>query len=400
MKKTILLSLAVTSLVLSGYSQEKKSKFGSLLEKGADAVKKEVNNTGSSETTTGSGTTGGTTTGGAATTGPKSGVASATIAGGTNSTPPECWTCPRPMNPVITNKKSRIYGPDAGQFMFTEFDAPSSELHKANIDKIVFGNARINKDGNASQLKTSFKPGEAIYGRAFMKTCMMNYKVYMTNVTAEASKNMEGHFDVNYTIDNKIFGTLMSSQLSNAGEKWSTFTIVTIGTGEDAEQNNEDFIKELNALPPGNHTVKLVVWSWQGDFISVDPVAIGEFTFVKDAGAKAMGVGRNFGGVKAGMEDAALQDKCLKKMIAHAKSQGWSETFNQVKIIDEDWSTIRHPKTGIVTGRIINIAAKAKWPDGHCTYQEFSMIQDHDGAAYMNAVNVYGVGSQTTIDCE
>lgn len=367
------------------------------MEKGADAVKKEVNNTGSSET--GSGTSGGTTTGGAATTGPKSGVASATIAGGTNSTPPECWSCPRPMNPVITNKKSRIWAADAGQFMFTQFDAPSSELHKANIDKIVFGNARINKDGSTAQIKNTFKSGENIYGRAFMKTCMANYKVYMTNVTAEASKG-SGNFDVNYTIDNKIFGTLMSSSLDGEAEKWSTFTIITVGAGEDADANNEDFIKELNALPPGNHQVKLVVWASQGDFISVDPVAIGEFTFVKDAGAKAMGVGRSFANVKAQMDDPVLAEKCLKKTIAHAKSQGWKETFTEVKIIDEDWSTIRHPKTGIVTGRIINIAAKATWPDGHCTYQEFSFIQDHDGTNYMNAVQFYGVGNQTTIDCQ
>jgi len=54
----------------------------------------------------------------------------------------------------------------------------------------------------------------------------------------------------------------------------------------------------------------------------------------------------------------------------------------------------------VITGRVIDIAAaKATWPDGHCTHQTFSMYSDYDGTAYSNAVSVRGVGEQTEIDC-
>jgi hypothetical protein len=392
--KKILLSAAVVALSCSGFAQ---SKLGNMIKKGADAAKKELATPAEGS---GSGTGAATGGGAAATTGQKSGTSSATVGGGTSSGTPGSWSGPRPMNPTITNKKSRLYTAADGQYMYTAFEAPSSDLHKNNLDKILFGKARINKDGTTAQISNTFHSGENIYGRAFMRSCMMNFKTYMTDISPEAAKCMDGNFDVNYTIDNKIFGTLMSSSLNGEMENKSTFTIITVGAGEDAEANNEDFIKELNNLPEGSHNVKLVVWATQGDFISVDPVAMGEFTFVKDPGAKAMGLGRNFSSVKEGMDDAALKAKCLAKMNTHAKNQGWKETFTEVKITDEDWSAVRNSLTSVIEGRVISIAAKAKWPDGHCTYQDFSMYSGYDGSNYSNAISVYGVGSQTEIDCQ
>jgi hypothetical protein len=320
---------------------------------------------------------------------------------GTAQTGPTSYFAPRPVNPVITNKPSRFYTPADGELLYTKTEAPSSALHKANIDKIVFGKARINKDGDASQLTTVFHPGDAIYGRAFMQTSMSNYKVYMTEISEDPSKCMSGNFEVNYYIDGQPGSILMSSSLSGEMESKSTFTVNVIGSGDDAEMNNEDFIKVLNELPAGNHVVKLVIWATQGQFISVDPVAMGEFTFAKGAGDSKMGIGRSFSSVKDEMPDnAALKAKCLKKMNDHAKANGWKETFTEIKILDEDWSTRRNEVTSVIVGRTIDIAAKATWPDGHCTYQEFSMYSDYDGSAYSNAVSVYGTGEQTEIDCK
>jgi hypothetical protein len=392
--KKIVLSVAVMALTCNGFAQ---SKLGNLLQKGAEAAKKELN-TGSGSSGSGTGTTSGST--GEATGGSQQGVASASVGGSTESTPPGSYTGPRPKNPSITNKKSRLYTAADGQFMYTETKAPSSDLHKNNFDKILFGKARIDKDGTTAQISNTFHAGENIYGRAFMRSSMSNYKTYMTSVSAEAAKNMGGNFEVNYVIDNKIYGTLMSSELSGELESASTFTIPVLGAGDDAEMTNEDFVKEMNNLPAGNHNVRLIVWSTQGDFISVDPVAIGEFQFVKDAGGKAIGLGRNFSTVQDNMDDAALKAKCLTKMNQHAKANGWKETFTEIKITDEDWSAVRNSLTSVIEGRVINIAAKAKWPDGHCTYQTFSMYSGYDGANYSNAVSVYGIGDQTEIDCQ
>ncbi|MCJ8292710.1 MAG: hypothetical protein HRT58_22380 [Crocinitomicaceae bacterium] len=41
----------------------------------------------------------------------------------------------------------------------------------------------------------------------------------------------------------------------------------------------------------------------------------------------------------------------------------------------------------------------ASWPDGHCTYQVFSVRQDYDGAKYGYTYQ-YRIGDQQKIACE
>ena len=194
---------------------------------------------------------------------------------------PGSWSGTRPVNPSITNKLSRMYVSVDGDLLYTACEAPSGALQTANLDKIVFGKAKINKDGAAAQLVTTFHPGDNIYGCVMMRSSLYNYKVYMTDASNEPTKCMSGTYDVNYTIDGKNFGTLVTQAATGAKEDKSTFSFIIAGAGDDAELNNEDFIKTLNNLPPGPHVIKMMVWAVQGDFISVDPVAMGEFTFAK-----------------------------------------------------------------------------------------------------------------------
>jgi hypothetical protein len=299
----------------------------------------------------------------------------------------------------INSLSSRLYSESDGA-LYTTAEAPSSDLHKNNLDKILFAKARVNKDGDASQLSSVFHSGEAIYGRAFMRSCMMNYKVY-GHASTGAHKCMDGRFVVNISIDGQDKGLFMTNTIDGELESKSTFTIIVLGSGDDAQANNEQFINTLNSLSAGNHTIKLVVWAIQGQFTSNEPVASGEFTYVKDAGTGKTGLGRSFGSVKDEMPDnAALKAKCLKKLNDHAKANGWKETFTEVKISDEDWTTERNERTSVITGRRINITAKATSPDGYCTYQTFSMRSEYDGTSYSNAVAVYGVGEQVKIDCK
>ena len=313
---------------------------------------------------------------------------------------PGSYHAARSKDAKVNNILSRYYSATDGN-NYTQSEEPSGELHKNNFDKIVFGKARIDKNAGNAQVSNTFQAGESIYGRAFMRTCMMNYKVYGTEMNTQPYKCMEGRFEVNLYVDGQDKGVFMSNSLDGELEDKTSFTIIVVGTGDDSQANNEEFIKTLNGLSTGSHTIKLVVWATQGQFISVDPVAIGEFTYVKGAGASNVGLGRNFSAVNDAMPDnAALKAKFLKKLNEHAKVNAWKETFTEVKITDEDWTTLRNELTSVITGRLINIAAKATWPDGHCTYQTFSMYSDYDGAAYSNAVSLRGIGDQIKIDCK
>jgi len=200
---------------------------------------------------------------------------------GNSQTTPGSWSGPRPSNPTITNKQPRLYEEKDGEILFTRCEAPAGALQTGNLDKIVFGKAAINKDGAPTQLTTSFKGADLIHACVMMRSSLYNYKVYMTDVSTEGTKCMNGTYDVNYIIDGGKLGTLISQSPIGARESKSTIAIPIIAGGDDAEMNNEEFVKELAALSPGPHKIKMIVWAVQGDFISVDPVAMGEFTYTK-----------------------------------------------------------------------------------------------------------------------
>jgi hypothetical protein len=62
--------------------------------------------------------------------------------------------------------------------------------------------------------------------------------------------------------------------------------------------------------------------------------------------------------------------------------------------------TVRHPVSGVITGRQIGAYAFAEWPDGHCTVQDFTFAQDYDGRRYVpESTSRYGTGEQERVDC-
>ncbi|HYG53579.1 MAG TPA: hypothetical protein VD905_21975 [Flavobacteriales bacterium] len=295
-------------------------------------------------------------------------------------------------------KKNTLTYTSADVNYYTKDEGINSDLHKNNIGKIVFGKKRIDANGGTEQLVTQFNLGDNIYGRAFMSTCMSNYKTFLEGFQ-DAHKNDEGRFMVRVFIDNKDAGMLMQNTLSGEMENKTHFTVQVNGAGEDAEANNEYFFKTLNGLPDGSHTVRLEVWGGMTySAVTKAPVAVGEFILIKKPGVTAK-LGRAFNNVEAKMSNAELESKALARMNSHAKENGWKETFTKVKITDDDWSIIKNDLTGAVLYRAISITALAKWPDGHCTIQDFTITQDYNGSGYQNSVKLGGIGSQDEVDC-
>ncbi len=283
--------------------------------------------------------------------------------------------------------------------MYTPDEGIKSDLHKKNVGRIVFAKKRVDANGGSDQLSTQFNLGDNIYGRAFMTTSMVNYKTFLAGFP-DANKNSEGRFMVKVFIDDQKDGQmLLQNTLSGEMENKTTFTIPINGAGEDAESNNEDFFKTLNALPDGMHNVRVEAWGGM-DYSAVTkvPVATGEFTLIKKPGVQTK-LGRNFNNVQTKMNNPDLEAKALAKMNSHAKENGWKETFTKIKITDEDWSIIHNQLTGAILYRAISIMALAKWPDGHCTIQDFTITQDYNGAGYQNSVKLGGIGSQEEVDC-
>ncbi|AUP80941.1 hypothetical protein [Flavivirga eckloniae] len=100
---------------------------------------------------------------------------------------------------------------------------------------------------------------------------------------------------------------------------------------------------------------------------------------------------------EAGMNDAALKNQALQTLQKTAKLKKWNEKITDVVITSYTW-TINRSLVGVITGRTIEVAAVAKWPDGSCTFQLFNLKQGYDGSNY-TSFSEYFAKSQFDIDC-
>lgn len=98
----------------------------------------------------------------------------------------------------------------------------------------------------------------------------------------------------------------------------------------------------------------------------------------------------------ATMNDDGIKTEALKALQKHAKDKGWKENFTDVVITSGSWSDVI---TASYIGRIVEVAAKATWPDGHCSFQYFDLISMHENGGYSKTLFHYTTGNQYDTDC-
>lgn len=97
------------------------------------------------------------------------------------------------------------------------------------------------------------------------------------------------------------------------------------------------------------------------------------------------------------MNDDAIKTEALKALQKHAKDKGWKENFTDLVITSGSWSDVI---TTSYIGRIVEVAAKATWPDGRCTFQYFDLMSMHENGGYSKTLFHYATGNQYETDCE
>lgn len=286
-----------------------------------------------------------------------------------------------------------------GPTKYTISDDVQSDFQKSNPNKILFSVKHLEPgEITAASMSSTFSTNDNIYGTIFMTTCLSNYKTFMMGMSIH---NAENKYFVYVYIDGVKPGyKLADAKLAQNLSTKSSFSMVIKGGGEYAKSTNPSFINSLDALPAGDHRIKIEVWAGiEGSRTSQVPIASGEFTFTKKAAAKApLG---SFSDIKAGMKNPELENNILAAMKDYAKTAGWSENYTEAKIISNDWNILRNDMTGAILARTIMAALKATWPDGHCTYQVFTMKQLYDGSgSYQKTISRYATGEQGQIDCK
>lgn len=282
-------------------------------------------------------------------------------------------------------------------------DAYFIPIHQKYAGKIVFSNQKLAKENTTeAMLKNSFTLADAIYGRVFAQTAVKNYAIYRNgDPSGTPRKNDKSEYYIKMLIDGKEPKFLMNRD-DNGGkyEAWNTWNVYVAAKGDDAKENRSFVIEALNKLSPGKHTIKLELYGGDRDIEhTIRPIAEGEFTLDVVAG-QAMKIGKNWASFKAEMTNPALEKQIVDAVNSYARNQRWSETFIKAKITDKEWYVTKAEFTGIPLYRTINAVVYATWPDGHCTAQEFSVIQQYNNGAFSKVTEYNAVGNQYRIDCD
>lgn len=282
-------------------------------------------------------------------------------------------------------------------------DPPGSPLHEKYMSKLVFSSQQLTPENTKEAVfKTTFNIEEPIYARVYLASAVMNYVLYSGKGTGENRwDNPDGECSLKYSVDSKdSLITLKNFRRKGDTRSWTTWQYFISARGENAEFNEDRFVTHMNSLSDGEHTIKFRLYA--GGVIdrwSLEPIATAEIKLIKQPGKK-MSLGRGWSLFKAGMSNPAVEKEMVEVMKNKASRDGWKETFSKAKIIDKDWYVARSEYTGIILYRTINAWVYAKWPDGHCTVQEFNFKQDWNGNAWSKVLEFNGVGNQTVIDCD
>ncbi|HAS43457.1 MAG TPA: hypothetical protein DCS93_23455 [Microscillaceae bacterium] len=288
---------------------------------------------------------------------------------------------------------------------------PTSAFHQKNTHKIVFFSEKpvVGKE-DLTKVKTSFKAGESIWAVAYFSRPLSDgwYQWYLT-------RRKELRFGIGILEDNKKSDFVTSIDLIRTlplttidlQKNYAVFALVPKKGHQGMYLSSALLVTELMAqLEPTDHLMGIGLVEKH----SYSRKIFGTFTLDASQGMKKVKAlhktlkKKNLARYqlpKAQMNNPALNKQVLQAIQRFGQAGGWKETFHKVVITSPDWQTITHESTGNIMGRMIEAACAAKWPDGHCTYQYFYFVQDHQGGGkYSQTVRRHATGRQYTIDCQ
>lgn len=101
-----------------------------------------------------------------------------------------------------------------------------------------------------------------------------------------------------------------------------------------------------------------------------------------------------------GLKDTNLQSQATQAAKRWANVYQWKETIKYAYFTGNDWTTLRNPLTGIITGRNISGVVVMERDDGLCSFHRVSFAQDYNGSSYANLAMTGLVPGQIKLKCD
>lgn len=333
-------------------------------------------------------------------------------------------------NDIKSNSKQRIEGIQAEKqkkefetsseffleresFKLKEVDPKMSDFHKANGSTIVFSKSMISKE-NPNQLSSSFNATDRIYARVFLENGFLNETMFGSNgdssrympmdaITPYAKISIDG-IERDYLFES----TILFGDDAKATTRQLWFHPLTSDGLTDIK-----WVKEIGKLSVGAHDVKVSYYIEQkvDKIINGSPVqnthiaklAEGSFTINKQEG-DAIKIGKKWSDFKPEKSDPKLESDILGVALKITKYEDGMMP-KAVKIMDSDWTIVKHEITGAILYRYITVQIKHINPDGYCTTKPRQAKQEYLGGGYATKITLItqynkNIGFDGYIDCE
>ncbi len=253
-------------------------------------------------------------------------------------------------------------------------DGITSDLHKANIGKIIFSSSVIELENpDAAALKSSFTQDDYIFGRFYLSESLQNHIYHEQRIKKDYPK-----YSYNVYIDNELQNFTLYKGASMPEDGITTRQLkIRVKRTEAGWGETGEWVKFVNStMTPGKHLVKLELKSEDTGKV----VAAGEFTYEKKE--KPALYGTTFADYTAGKTDKTLEKNMLETIKKKFVSD--KETWTGLKIKSEDWFIMRD-ELGNITSRVMEAWAQFKKSDGTVWVQKFLLGQEYDGNGYLSS---------------
>ena len=269
----------------------------------------------------------------------------------------------------------------------------TSQIHRANVGKIVWAKERIKFDAQDQiQLATTFNSNDPIYGRVYLSKSLMRLGA---EDNGGKCPNSDGNYRIKAYIDSQSKGILNEQWVDTS--TWTTVQInLNLSPGDSVDTQNVDVPNKWSAmlkdLPDGPHQGKIELWGGPKDCEL--NYAEGGFTLNKGGTVKLEA---------SKLPEAKMSNPALEQeMIDAAKGRGWTnETPIKVVIIEPEWRIIRDAFNNITDREINTHVALKRVKDGTCRANDISFRQPYQGNDKYGKTQFYGFGLKSyDVSCE
>ncbi|GAB4123870.1 MAG: hypothetical protein OHK0045_03970 [Raineya sp.] len=283
-------------------------------------------------------------------------------------------------NVTNENKQKLIGGMnfyDKERFEKLPDDGITNDLHKNNINKIVFANNKIDANfSDASKIKTNFANLSAgIYGRVYLKESVRNMLANDGRGKDFGGAGLTMVYRVNgktYVVDDEI-----SKEDGLKKTSWG-LTFIPNNPADNKDKITATFVYVTSILPAGKHKIK-VQYRLPAGAVSLDQTALlGENEIevniaIPDRDAVAKKYGRTFQGNSIPETD----------FVAAVKKQyvGLAHRFSRMEIYRDAF--------GQVAYRLSRVTVAYKNPEGEYLTATYDLKQDFVGGKWAPSIGIH-----------